>query len=116
MSGWLARTTASIAFCCVSTSGSRSTSQSSAEVDVAAEAGQRGEHRLADELVGVLELRLQRLRRRPGRLKRARMLMMWVRAIGSLPSSRLSSSGTRLSSAMSATTRNRAAFSAGSWL
>ena len=42
--------------------------------------------------------------------------MMWVRAIGSLPSRRLSSSGSRLASPISATMRNSAAFSAGSWL
>ena len=47
-------------------------------------------------LLRVLELRAAAPRRRRGRLKRARMLMMCVRAIGSLPSRRLSSSGTML--------------------
>ena len=42
--------------------------------------------------------------------------MMCVRAIGSLPSRRLSISGTMLASAMSATMRNIAAFSAASRL
>jgi len=44
------------------------------------------------------------------------MLMMCVRAIGSLPSRRLTSSGTSESSAISLMMRNSAAFSVGSWL
>ena len=50
-----------------------------------------------------------------GRLKRDRMLMMCIRAIGSLPSSRLISSGTMAASAISLMIRNKAAFSVGSW-
>ena len=51
-----------------------------------------------------------------GRLKRDRMLMMCMRAIESLPSMRLVSSGIDASSASSPMMRNSAAFSFASWL
>jgi hypothetical protein len=115
VSGWLARTTASMAFCWVSTSGSRSTSH----------------NRLTSTLPSIRASAFSTAWRMnlfvsrscdcsalatSWRLNRDRMLMMCVRAIGSLPSSRLISSGTRLSSAISPMMRNIAAFSAGSWL
>ena len=50
-----------------------------------------------------------------GVLKRASVLMMCTRAIGSLPWTRPSSSPIEERSAMSPMMRNRAAFSFGSW-
>ncbi len=115
VSGSLARTIASIAFCCVSTSGSRRTSQSRPTSTLPSRPVSAFSTACRTNLLVSLSCRCSATPT-SRRLKRARMLMMCVRAIGSLPSRRLSSSGTMLASAMSETMRNIAAFSAASWL
>ena len=86
-----------------------------ADVDVAVEARERGQRRLADELVRVLELRLQCL----GHLRpvEARQDVDDVhardRVLALEPADQFRH---QAASAMSATMRNRAAFSVGSWL
>ena len=115
VSGWLALITTSIARLSTSISGSRSRA---ATRSMSMGPSMRC---MADSAAPRISLfgsfkRPCRAFCTSGVLKRASVLMMCTRAIGSLPCRRPMSSGSAARSAISPMMRNNAAFSFGSWL